>query len=68
MSELEDAKEHLSTLIEDMRQDPEYDDTNLRVDLGHVFSHFNRAWYRRDVREDLSSVEWEKGKPISCGY
>jgi hypothetical protein len=60
MSELEDAKEHLSTLIEDMRQDPEYDDANLRIDLGHIFSHLNRAWHRRDFREDLSDAEWEK--------
>lgn len=60
MSELEDAKEHLSTLIEDMRQDSEYDEANLRIDLGHVFSHLNRAWHRRDIREDLSEVEWEK--------
>ena len=50
ISELEDAKEHLSILIKDMRQIP---------DLGHVFSHLNRAWHRRDVREDLSNVEWE---------
>ncbi len=60
MSELEDAKEHLSTLIKDMRQNPEYDDAALRIDLGHVFSHLNRAWHRRDVREDLNNVEWEK--------
>ncbi|WP_129587802.1 hypothetical protein [Herbaspirillum robiniae] len=60
MSELEDAKEHLSTLIEDMRRDPAYGAANLRIDLGHVFSHLNRAWHRRDIREDLSEVEWKK--------
>ncbi|MFL9878646.1 hypothetical protein PQR63_09650 [Herbaspirillum rhizosphaerae] len=60
ISELEDAKEHLSTLIENMHQDSEYDNANLRIDLGHVFAHLNRAWHRRDIREDLSDVEWEK--------
>ena len=60
MWELEDAKEHLSTLIEDMIQDPEYDNANFRIELGHVFSQLNRACHRRDIREDLTDVEWGK--------
>lgn len=58
--ELEDAKEHLTKLIADITADPEYDDANLKVDLGHVFSHLNRAWVRREKTGDLTQEEWER--------
>jgi hypothetical protein len=60
MYELEDAKEHLANLILAMDADAEYDEVNLRIDLGHVFSHLNRAWHRRDVPEDLTEDQWKK--------
>jgi hypothetical protein len=47
MHELDDAKEHLETLMREMTDDPEYDEANLRVDLGHIYSHLNRAWNAR---------------------
>lgn len=58
MSELEDAKEHLSQLIAELQQDSEYTEANLRIDLGHVYSHLNRAWHRRNKLEDISEAEW----------
>jgi hypothetical protein len=60
MYELEDAKEHLANLILAMDTDAEYDEANMRIDLGHVFSHLNRAWHRRDVPEDLTEDQWKK--------
>ena len=60
MYELEDAKEHLSKLLSDVGNDPEYEEVNLRIDLGHVFAHLNRAWNRRDVTRELSNEEWER--------
>ncbi len=60
MYELEDAKEHLSQLIVEMESDPEYGEGNLRIDLGHVFSHLNRAWNRRDIPDDLNDEQWEQ--------
>ncbi|MGX8883169.1 hypothetical protein ACWWD9_08140 [Methylovorus sp. SPW-M1] len=56
--ELDDAKEHLINLIAEIQNNPEYDEANLRVDLGHVYSHLNRAWYRRNKKEDISEEEW----------
>ena len=53
MYELEDAQEHLATLISEMSSQVDYGEVNLRVDLGHVFTHLNRAWHLRDVTEDL---------------
>ena len=43
MYELEDAQEHLTTLISEMSSRADYDEVNLRIDLGHVFAHLNRA-------------------------
>ncbi|WP_428717312.1 hypothetical protein [Undibacterium curvum] len=58
MYELEDAKEHLSNLITKIESDPKYEEANLRIDLGHVYSHLNRAWHRRDKADDFSEQEW----------
>jgi hypothetical protein len=60
MYELDDAKEHLTKLITDLQSDPEYDEANLRIDLGHVFAHLNRAWHRRDVANDFTDEQWEQ--------
>jgi hypothetical protein len=60
MHELEDANEHLAKLIADINADPEYDSANLKVDLGHVFAHLNRAWARREMTRDLTDEEWER--------
>ncbi|RDS81779.1 hypothetical protein DWU99_15220 [Dyella psychrodurans] len=49
MCELEDAKEHLANLIKEIEEDVTYDENNLRIDLGHVYAHLNRAW-RRSMR------------------
>ena len=58
MYELEDAQEHLTSMIASMNSDADYDEVNLRIDLGHVFSHLNRAWQRREKIEGLDEVEW----------
>jgi hypothetical protein len=56
--ELDDAREHLAKLIEELGEDASYDEASLRVDLGHVYAHLNRAWRRRLAAEDLSDLEW----------
>jgi hypothetical protein len=60
MYELEDAQEHLTKIIADMESDPDYGEGNFRVDLGHLYSHINRAWHRRDTEEDLPENGFEK--------
>ncbi|PRC92745.1 hypothetical protein [Solimicrobium silvestre] len=67
MYELEDAKEHLSNLISDINNDPEYDESALRVDLGHIYSHLNRAWYQHKTELDTANqVEFEKASQFPC--
>ncbi|MDR7135714.1 hypothetical protein J2X06_002923 [Lysobacter niastensis] len=58
MYELEDAQEHLARLISEIASDPEYGEVNLRVDLGHVYSHLNRAWHGRNAADALPEAEW----------
>ena len=58
MYELEDAREHLGNLITEIQNDPTYDEVNLRIDLGHIYSHLNRAWHRRNKDGDISDSEW----------
>ena len=56
MQELEDAREHLGTLIALMEAQGAIDESDFGVDLGHVFAHLNRAWHGRDDAklDDLS--------------
>ena len=57
--ELADAHEHLGNLLKVITEDPDYSEGNLRVDLGHVYAHLNRAWFRRNVTEDFPESEWD---------
>ena len=59
MFELTDAQEHLAKLVENLDSDPGYDEGNLRIELGHVYSHLNRAWHRRNTSENLPDAEWD---------
>jgi len=56
MYELEDAREHLEKLIKDVENIPNYGEPELRIDLGHVFAHLNRAW--RGGRH-VDDADWE---------
>lgn len=58
MCELDDAQEHLRALILEMNATDDFDEVDLRIQLGHVFSHLNRAWHRRDKVHGLDQDEW----------
>lgn len=58
MYELDDAREHLENMIEEMNSDPAFDESVFRVGLGHIFSHLNRAWHRRNLVGDLDDEAW----------
>lgn len=59
MYELEDAQEHLTALISEMSAADDFDEVDLRIQLGHVFSHLNRAWHRRDKVYGPNQEEWQ---------
>lgn len=58
MYELEDAKEHLEELISKMTSDPDFDEVEFRIRLGHIYSHLNRAWNRRDLIGEEYGEQW----------
>ncbi|WP_395005497.1 hypothetical protein [Undibacterium sp.] len=58
MYELEDASEHLSVLISEIENDPEFDETDFNIQLQHIFSHLSRAWHRRKFDREISELEW----------
>lgn len=66
MYELEDAQEHLTALISEMNAIDDFDEVDLRIQLGHVFSHLNRAWHRRDKGDGLHSGEWQDASRFPC--
>lgn len=58
MYELDDAHEHLAALISDMNTVEDFDEVGFRIQLGHVFSHLNRAWNCRNKTSGLNEYEW----------
>jgi hypothetical protein len=46
--------------MEAMASNPEYDESVFRADLGHIFSHLNRAWHRRNIIGELEGTAWEE--------
>ncbi len=60
MYELTDAQEHLADLIRALDNKSNYSSTELQIDLGHVFAHLNRAWFRHDKTSDLSEDQWDE--------
>jgi hypothetical protein len=57
MYELDDAREHLTKLIADLESTRDYGEDKLRIDLGHVYAHLNRAW--RSSAKPLVDEDWE---------
>ncbi len=53
MYELDDAHEHLGNLLKEMNASGNVDETDFRIQLGHVYAHLNRAWFCRNVHEDF---------------
>jgi hypothetical protein len=58
MEELNEAHEHLGKMISEMRAHSDYGESRLRVDMGHIMAHLNRAWTRRNFTRDLTDEEW----------
>jgi hypothetical protein len=48
MYELDDAKEHLETLMREMTDRANFAEEDYRIQLGHIYSHLNSAWNMRD--------------------
>ena len=58
--ELEDAREHLSSLVNQMNAAGGIDEVDYAVQLGHVFAHLNRGWNPRSLKGEIPDGEREK--------
>ena len=47
IEQLDEARVHLAELTERMARLGEVDETDLSVQLGHIYGHINRAWNGR---------------------
>ena len=57
--ELEDAREHLESLVRKVVESGSYTESEFAVDLGHVYAHLNRAWHSRNQTSEVASEQWE---------
>ena len=55
--ELEDAKEHLESLLNEMESNGEIDETEYEVQIGHIFAHLNRSWNTRNKIGEYTEKE-----------
>lgn len=58
--DLEEAKEHLESLIDDLADKGRIDECDYAVHLGHVFAHLNRNWNARHLEGEIPSDEYER--------
>lgn len=59
VDELDEAKEHLATLIEDMMTSETFAEDEFRVQIGHIFTHLSRAWNSRNSAKGLVAEDWD---------
>ena len=58
IDELDDAREHLEDLVRELVETGRCDEADLRVHLGHVFAHLNRAWNSRSLSGEITDELW----------
>ena len=57
--ELEDAKEHIDNLANQMNKEGRIDEVDFKIQLGHIYSHLNRAWNSRNRKEEFTDEAFE---------
>ena len=58
MYELDDTKEHLSNLIDQLNSTKHFDETDFKIQISHVYGHLNRIYHRRNHIGDIDDKEW----------
>lgn len=55
--ELDDAKEHLESLINQLNESGTIDEVDFKIQLSHVYAHINRRWNIRNLKDDFNGQE-----------
>ena len=58
MYELEDAKEHLSNLIDELYLTKHFNETDFKIKIGHIYGHLNRIYHSCNHVGEVSDEEW----------
>ena len=58
--ELDDLKEHLDQLINEMHKNGSIESEEYRVQVGHLYAHLNRAWNSRNATENDLEKQFEQ--------
>ncbi len=58
--ELEDAKDHLESLVTEMNKSGSIDEVEYEIQIGHVFAHLNRGWNSRSKIGEYDEKEREQ--------
>lgn len=56
---LDDLREHLESLVNQMSTDGRIDDEDYAVQIAHAYAHLNRAWNSRDSVNWNLDAQWE---------
>ena len=57
---LAEAGEHIESLVQQMIEDPEIQEEEFAVDMGHIYAHLNRVWNSRNSTVGLSQEDWDE--------
>jgi hypothetical protein len=58
LMELDEAQEHLESLIKKMHQGGTIEDAEFAAELGHVYAHLNRVWHSRSQESEITEEQW----------
>jgi hypothetical protein len=59
VQDLDDLREHLESLVNQMCADGRIDDEDYAVQIAHAYAHLNRAWNSRNSVNWDVDAEWE---------
>jgi len=57
LQELDEAKEHLENLINQMHLAGEVEQEDFAVHLGHIYAHLNRVWHAKNQDAEISDEQ-----------
>ena len=55
---LDDAREHLETLVNAMTETGSISEDDFAAHLGHSYAHLNRAWHARNQTSELTDEQF----------
>lgn len=58
LTDLDEAREHLEVLINEMNQAGTIENSEFEVQLGHIYAHLNRVWHSRNQAGEITAEQW----------